>query len=188
LSYDLNVSQEAGDEPLVGSFVPDTLYVTSTGGLQTVSLTSNTSWTLQFCDWVSSLTNAGVGDATFDMIVDSNQGSETRTGFVNAVHGGQVLCTMVIVQEGKPDLLEVDVDQFDVRPEGGEFSFHITSNQSWVISTDVNWIHPTPESGFANTDVNVVVDAMMTTHPREGHMVIKAASGKTVTVTVTQQH
>lgn len=188
LSYDLNVSQEAGDEPLVGSFVPDTLYVTSTGGLQTVSLMSNTSWTLQFCDWVSSLTNAGVGDATFDMIVDSNQGSETRTGFVNAVHGGQVLCTMVIVQEGKPDLLEVDVDQFDVRPEGGEFSFHITSNQSWVISTDVNWIHPTPESGFANTDVNVVVDAMMTTHPREGHLVIKAASGKTVTVTVTQQH
>ena len=93
---------------------------------------------------------------------------------------------IVVAQEGKPDLLEVDVDVFDVRPEGAEFSFHITSNQSWTVNTDVNWITCDPTSGFSHKDVNVTVTPTMSTHPRTGHIKVTAESGKMVTITINQ--
>lgn len=190
LSQHIIVDQAAGETPLEVTLSPDTIAAPYSGLVNAeLNVTSNTSWNLTASEWITNIPVGQMeGDATVSFIVNTNANPEPRYGFVRAMHNGQVMDEIVIVQEGKPDLLEVDVDHFDVRPEGAEITFHITSNQSWVITCDVDWIHFTPDSGFAHKDINVVVDAMMTMHPREGHLVIKAESGRMVTVTVTQQH
>ena len=79
------------------------------------------------------------GNATVYLIVDQNSSEEPRIGFVSASHNGQVMDEIVVVQEGKPDLLETDITEMDVRPEGADFTFHVTSNQNWLVVTDVDW-------------------------------------------------
>ena len=187
LSCSFTVSQEAGDNPLVASVEPDSVFVTYVGGLQHVELTSNTTWQLQASNWIGFVGNSsGQGDASFDITIDSNSDPDERVGYMNVIHNGQVLCTMVVVQEGKPNLLETDVTQLDVRPEGGDYVIQVTSNQDWTVMTDVEWLHCNPTSGFANGSFTITVDALPSPRPRTGHVKVSGSLGAEVIITVDQ--
>lgn len=189
LSCRIEVVQEAGDEAVWASFGIDTLFVAYAGGTTAIELTSNTLCSIQGSSWISNLPNYPTqGDAMIYPIFDNNSSETPRYGFIKALHNGQVLAELVVAQEGKPDLLEVDVTEVTVRPEGGEFTFHVTSNQNWTVVCDVDWMSCVPNSGFANGDVTVTVLPMMTAQPRTGHIQVKAESGKAVVITVIQQH
>ena len=187
LSYTFLVSQEAGDNPLVASVEPDSVFMPYIGGIQHVELTSNTSWQLQATDWIGFVgTSSGQGDASFDITIDSNSDPDDRVGYMNVIHNGQVLCTMVVVQEGKPNLLETDFTQLDVRPEGGDYVVQVTSNQDWTVMTDVEWLHCNPTSGFANGSFTITVDALPSPRPRIGHVKVSGSLGAEVIITVDQ--
>ena len=186
----VTVTQEAGDEPLWVVLSPDTLSVSYTGAISAeLDVTSNTTWILEASSWIMNLPEQMTqGDATVYLIIDQNSSAEPRYGFVRALHGGEVMAEMVVAQEGKPDLLETDITELEMREEGGEVVIHVTSNQSWIATCDVEWMSCTPDSGFANADITLTVQPMATLHPRTGHLNLKAASGRIVTVTVNQQH
>jgi len=188
LNHEINVQQAAGDQPLNVTLLPDTIVVPSSGATSAeLNVSSNTSWQLQASEWISNLpASLTYGDATVYLIVNSYTDPEPRYGFVRAIHNGQVMDEVVVMQEGKPDLLEVDVTEFDVRPEGAEFTFHVTSNQAWTVSVDFPWISCNPVSGLGSRDVTVTVQPSMSTHPRTGHIKVTAASGKMVTVIINQ--
>lgn len=187
LLYALTVNQAAGDIPIEAVFEPDTLWVPYTGGLQHVQLTSNTSWNLQFSSWISIFTaTSGEGDASFDLIIDSNTSSEGRTGYMNALHNGQVIGTLVVIQEGKIDILETDAVQLDVRPEGGDYEIHVTANQGWIVESSDSWIHCDPHSGFGNGSFTISVDALPGARPREGSVKVTGETGSEVVITVSQ--
>ena len=186
LNAELTASQAPGDEPIMASFEPDTMFVSFTGGVYTVQLTSNTSWQLQVSSWITLITSSGEGDATFDIVVNSNSDPNERIGFVRAIHNGQVLGTMIVVQEGKIDTLEADITELDVRPEGGSFEIQVSSNQSWTVNTDVEWIHCDPLSDFGNKILTVTVDAMEGFRPRTGHVKLSGEMGNSVSITVNQ--
>lgn len=187
LSCSFTASQEAGDNPLVATIEPDTAFVTYVGGLQHVELTSNTNWQLQASSWIEFATvSSGQGDASFDIIIDSYSDPEDRIGYLNVVHNGQVLCTMVVVQEGKPNLLETDITQLDVRPEGGDYVIQVTSNQEWLVKTDVEWLHCNPTSGFANGSFTITVDELPSPRPRTGIVKVIGSLGAEVIITVDQ--
>lgn len=187
LSCSFTVSQEAGDSPLMASIEPDSVFVTYAGGLQHVELTSNTTWQLQASSWIGFTTvTSGNGDASFDIIIDSQADPEERIGFLNVVHNGQVLCSMVVVQEGKPNLLETDITQLDVRPEGGDYIIQVTSNQEWTVMTGETWLHCNPTSGFANGSFTITVDEMPSPRPRTGIVKVSGSQGASVIITVDQ--
>lgn len=186
LSAQFIVSQEAGDEPIMASFEPDTLFVAYTGGVHTLDVTSNTTWQLQASSWIILQTSYGEGNASINIIVDVNQSSEGRMGFVTAFHNGQELATMVVAQEGKTYILETDITELDVRPEGGSYEIQVISNQSWAANADVNWIHYEPQSGFGNKTLTVTVDPMMGVRPRTGYIKLSGESGNQVIITVNQ--
>ena len=186
LAYELNVVQASGDQPLVADFDVDTLFIPYTGGLQPLTLTSNTTWQLQVSEWISLLNNSGQGDATFDIIVDGNQSPQERIGFVKAVHNGQVLATVTVVQEGKPNILETDIIELEVRPEGGSYDIQVTANQSWTVNTDVEWLQFEPQSGFGNKILTITVDPLVGVRPRTGHVKVSGETGNQVTITVNQ--
>ena len=187
LFYELTVNQAAGDVPVMVSFGVDTLFVAYTGGLRQVELTSNTSWQLQASSWIGwTVAGSGEGDATFDIIVDSNTDPNDRIGFIQAIHGGQVMATLVVVQEGKYDILETDLTQLDVRSDGGDFVIQVTANQAWTVQEDVNWLHCNPQGGFGNGSFTITVDALTSTRPREGHVTVNGSNGAYIMITVSQ--
>ena len=180
------VNQAPGDVPIYADFEPDTLFVSSNGGIQHVQLTSNTTWQLQASEWITLLTSSGQGDANVDFVVDLNSGYEERVGYVNVVHNGQELGSLVIVQEGKVDILETDITYLDVRPEGGQYSIQVTANQSWAVNIDVDWIHCEPMSGYGNKTLTLTVDPMPSSLPRSGHIKLGGSTGMMVIITVDQ--
>ena len=186
LYYELSVTQAPGDTPLMVEFDADTVFVVYTGGLQSLSLASNTTWQLQASSWITLITSSGEGDAVFDIAVDSNTDPNNRIGFVSAVHNGQEMANIIVVQEGKPNILETDITELDVRPEGGSYEIQVTSNQSWAVNADVNWIHYEPQSGFGNKILTVTVDPMMGARPRTGHIKLSGETGSLVIITVNQ--
>ena len=186
LNAQLTASQAPGDEPIIISFEPDTLFVAFTGGVQTLQLTSNTTWQLQASSWITLITSSGEGDATFDIVVDNNAGTNERIGFVRASHNGQVLGMMIVIQEGKSDILETDIAELDVRPEGGSFEIQVTSNQSWKVVLDVEWIRCDPQEGFGNKILTVMVDALPSPRPRTGHIKLSGETENHVIITVNQ--
>lgn len=186
LFYEFSVYQAPGDNPLVVGFDVDTLFVPYTGSLQTLNITSNTTWHLQASSWITLLTSSGEGDATFDIAVDSNQDPDERIGFVNATHNGLEMASVVVVQEGKPNILETDMTELDVRPEGGSYEIQVTANQSWTVNVDVDWVSCEPQSGFGNKTLTVTVDPMMGARPRTGHIKLSGETGNLVIITVNQ--
>lgn len=187
LNYELTVRQAAGDVPLVAAFDSDTLFVAYTGGMQHVQLTSNTTWLLQVSEWISLITvSSGDGDASFDILVDNNLAPDDRVGFVKAVHAGQVLATLVVVQEGRPDILETDYTEVDVRPEGGDYVIQVTANQKWTVATNEEWMRCNPQSGFGNGSFTITVDALPSPRPRTGYIKVSGSTGAQVMITVNQ--
>lgn len=186
LNAELTVTQAPGDEPLYADFELDTLFVPVNGGIQHVQLTSNTTWQLQASEWISLLTNSGEGNASCGFVVDINSGYDERVGYLNVVHNGQELGTLVILQEGWVDILETDITQLDVHPEGGEFEIQVSANQSWAVNLDVDWMRCEPMSGFGNKTLILKVDAMSSAHPRTGHIKLSGSTGMVVIVTVDQ--
>lgn len=186
LSYELVATQEAGDELLVAEFATDTVWTTYEGGLLHLELTSNTSWSLEASNWITLITSFGNGDASFDIAVSGNADPEARIGYVNVMHGGQLLDALVVVQEGRQNILELDITELDVRPEGGEFTVHVSSNQSWAVNFDVDWLHCNMMSGFGNKEVIITVDEMPGVRPRTGHVKFGGSLGSEATITVNQ--
>lgn len=186
LSKQVIVSQEAGDEPLVALFEPDSVSAGYIGGFVNVNLISNTTWELESSEWITLLNSAGQGDASFDIVVDINQSPDGRTGFVNALHDGHLLGTITVVQEGKPNILEVTPTELEARPEGGEYIFEVSANQSWTVTDDVEWIQCEPQSGSNNGSFTIIVDALTSSRPREGHVKVSGSTGAEVFITVVQ--
>lgn len=186
LNVQLTASQAPGDTPITANFEPDTLFVSFAGGVQTVHLATNTTWQLQASSWITLVTNSGEGDATFDIVVDNNSNPNERIGFVRAIHNGQVLGTMAVVQEGRVDILETDITELIVRPEGGSYEIHVSANQAWSVNVDVVWIHCDPLSDFGNKTLTVTVDAMSSTRPRTGHIKLSGEAGNSVNIVVEQ--
>lgn len=186
LSQILTVSQEAGDELLTAYFEPDTVYPACTGGFQNVNLFSNCSWHLDASDWIYLNNSSGNGDASFNIIVDGNNSPEARTGYVNVKHNGEVLGTLTVIQEGKPNIFETDFTELDVSPEGGLYPMQLTSSQSWNLNCDVDWLSCSPESGGGNSAIVIRVAPSESPRLRTGHVKIVGSMGALIIVTVNQ--
>lgn len=184
----IQVTQEAGFiEPIV-LLSPDTLFVPYSGATRSITVTANTTWNLEGSPFVANISPvSGDGDATVSVIIDVNSNEEPRNGYIRARHNGQLMSQTIIVQEGKPDLLEVDITEITAPVAGGTYTIHLTSNQSWSIEGGGDWFTVTPISGFGNKDVVVAIEPLTDNNPREGKIVFVAESGRSVVVRVKQQ-
>ena len=189
LTQRVNVSQAAGEMQYYVTISPDTLYAPYTGGLQHISITANTNWTLTTSDpWIMLLTSTGTGDAELDFAVDMNASETGRVGNVRIMHGAQMMGNVVVVQEGIPNIFEVDYTEIEARPEGGEYTIQLTSNQSWTLNWDVEWLDCFPQNGTGSSAIVVNIRAMESTRPRTGHIKIVGSTGVQIIVTVNQHN
>ena len=105
---------------------------------------------------------------------------------MKAMHNGQLLATLIVVQEGKPNLLEPDITHLDVRPEGGDFEIQVTANQAWRVVSNEDWLHCDPQNGFANGSFTITVDPLPSPRARTGYVKLNGETGIEVIITVDQ--
>ena len=154
-----------------------------------MSISANTSWNLvNTDDWISLLTSSGTGDAELDIIVDMNSSEESRVATLTIMHVFSTMDHVVVVQEGRPDILETDITEIQAPSGGGEYIIHVTANQAWHIETSANWLVCTPSSGNNNGEFVVAIEPMNSIQPRSTELRIYGSYGRMVSVTVTQSN
>ena len=182
----IGVTQEPGEEQHWAEVEPDSLFIGQAGGVRSFTITSNTSWTVAVPSWITILASSGTGDATLEFIADANMTLSERIGFIHVMRNGEVLASLVVVQAGIESILSANVTEIDMPAEGGSYTFHLTANQSWTISSGVAWLTCTPNEGSGDADVLVKAIPLGTAPPREAVLVITGSLGAEVSVTVRQ--
>lgn len=93
--------------------------------------------------------------------------------------GGEVLETALQVA---PTSLELD-------PQGGQEYLTISSNEDWLLRSDVKWVKAVTASGKASADpvkASITFEANTSGAAREGKLTVKTLSGKTAEVKISQ--
>lgn len=93
--------------------------------------------------------------------------------------GGEVLETALQVA---PTSLELD-------PQGGQEYLTVTSNEDWLLRSDVKWVKAVTASGKASADpvkASITFEANTSGAAREGKLTVKTLSGKTAEVKISQ--
>lgn len=106
------------EEPVEFSVSTNSLQFGSEVETQTLTISSNQSWTIDSdVDWVSATPSSGSGDAQISITTDSNPSEEVRSGKLNIRHG-TVVTSVSITQEAKlpqfPDYY-IPADNTDMR-------------------------------------------------------------------------
>ena len=189
LSKRVTVSQEQGEEPPTVSLSPDTLFISDAGAVATLNITSNVAWELQTPNnWILMLNHSGSGNATQDIIVYENQTTSVRYGEVIALYNGEEMDRTVIAQEGKVIILEADLTLIQARPEGGQYTVHVTSTLNWQVEKGADWLSYSPNSGSGDGEFVITVEPMVTPMPRTTEIQLNGDYNTQVIITVVQEN
>ena len=93
--------------------------------------------------------------------------------------GGEVL---EIALQVAPTSLELD-------PQGGQEYLTVTSNEDWLLRSDVKWVKAVAAYGKASADpvkASITFEANTSGAAREGKLIVKTLSGKTAEVKISQ--
>jgi hypothetical protein len=165
---------------------PSNRPVESSEGITTFSVTSNISWNItDDADWltVSSTNNNGNGIIT--VTYTDNITASNRLGTIN-ISGGGITRTVTVMQDAPTSItLLINPANQDVSHLGGATIFLLTSNTSWTISQDVDWITISPTNGSNNETIRSTYAQNTTTVQRVGTITF-SAGGILRTATITQ--
>lgn len=188
LTQTISVTQAPGDENYFVNVTPDSLFVARVGGVRTITIASNTSWTISKPSWITMLVASGSNDAVLDMMVDVNDMTQPRVGTITIRHNSEVFDEVVVVQEGITSILEADVAEVTIPAEGGMAYFHLTANQAWSIQGVESWFDCNPSEGSGDADILVKAGPLETPEPREATISITGSLGTTITLIVSQSY
>jgi hypothetical protein len=162
------------------------------GGLFEVSITSNLNWALSTeADWLTLNPTSGSGYGTFTVTIAENTTGIVRNSSIalqstNASGNELSLSISVSQADSEPIYIELSTDEITADATESESTFNISSNTSWTISTDSDWIQINPESGENNATISVSTLANESPSPRSGILTISDNAGISKQITVTQ--
>ena len=157
----------------------------NTEGNTTFRITSNRNWTVEDnADWITVTPTSGSNDGELTVTYLENTNKIQRIGRIT-VTGGGITRTVTVTQSATPFTLKVSPSNQSVTNTSGSTAFTITSNTSWVVSDDVEWLNVTPTNGTDNGAIIANYLENTTTSQRVGTITV-TGGGITRTVTVTQ--
>ena len=196
VSKQISVSQPGKTNTLTVS--ASSLSSAAEGGTSsTVTVTSNTSWTVKSnVTWINGFNRTGgTGNSTFNFKIAANTATASRTGTVTVTGGGIIRTITVtqtgaankVTQENTANTLTVSASSLSSAAEGGTSStVTVTSNTSWTVKSNVTWMNGFSRiEGTGNSTFNFKIVANTVTASRTGTVTV-TGGGITRTVTVTQ--
>ena len=85
--------------------------------------------------------------------------------------------------------LQVAPTSLELDPQGGQEYLTISSNEDWLLRSEVKWVKAVTSSGKASAELvkaSITFDANTSGAAREGKLIVKTLSGKTAEVKVSQ--
>lgn len=123
--------------------------------------------------------SGGIGNALYAPITDGDVGASVGACFLDAA--GNVLSACGAVG----DYL-VTPPVIDFTDEASTKSASITSNVSWTLSDDQDWINVSPASGTGSENIEVTVTANASTSERIGTITVTGSGVEEQIISVTQ--
>jgi len=165
---------------------PSNQNVEPAAGSTTFRISSNTSWTItDDAGWLTINPVSGTGNRTVTATFTANTLTSSRTATIT-ISGAGVSSQQVTVTQSEMKLLAVTPLNRDVGPDAGSTTFGISSNTSWTITDDADWLTINPVSGAGNGTVTATFTANTLTSPRIATITISGVGVSSQEVTVTQ--
>lgn len=104
-------------------------------------------------DWIHVSPLSGSGNSTLIVSVDENTADYSRTGSVD-VSVGDITQTIAVTQTGKYITI-TPTSQDAIPSNGGTHQIHISSNESWTATCDVDWLTLSTDKGEGEIDITL---------------------------------
>ena len=164
----------------------ESLTFKSTVESKTLSIQSNTDWVITSKpNWLSISKEAGAGNDNLIVTSTENPNTTSRSGeIIIGQPGLTIQCKVGITQLGKT--LSTNVSLLEFSDKASQQSFFITSDVNWTSSKSDDWFSYSPISGYGDATVNVAVEENTSTEERIGTINYSFAD-KTAYVNIHQQ-
>ena len=182
-------------------FSPVTMSIGSSGGTASLNVQSNDNWVIVADDWIQlsrfmdidrgPQTISGDGNTIIGIRLFENIG-EARTGTISGycVSDSSITASTVVSQAGsyiKPYIV-LGSYSADVQYNASSYTFSVSSNTSWNVTTDARWVTLNTLSGTGNSNVSYSVLANSGEHRRTATItVFNADEGITANFTLVQE-
>ena len=183
------------------TFSPVSMSIGSSGGTASLNVQSNDNWVIVADDWIQlsrfmdidrgPQTISGDGNTIIGIRLFENIG-EARTGTISGycVSDSSITASTVVSQAGsyvKPYIV-LGSYSADVQYNASSYTFSVSSNTSWNVTTDARWITLNTLSGTGNSNVSYSVLANSGEHRRTAAItVFNADEGITANFTLVQE-
>lgn len=147
----VSVIQEGKEEDYL-NVSPSTIGFPKEGGTDTISIGTNGTWTVTAPDWMTVSRTTGSGNATLTVSASNNATGEDLEGEIT-IRVGTITKIIKVFQE----TVRLTVSPSTVvSPYEGLtlYSLEVTSNCSFTVSTENDWITLHSDSGNGNTYIN----------------------------------
>jgi hypothetical protein len=175
------VIDSIGEEEVVTLYFlaldPDTLLFDSSEQTFSVSLTSDTTWTIDTpASWISISALSGFDNTVLNITAAANTTGAPRSATLTA-RAGDLIKTVYIWQFGFTDSLELDPDTLLLGDTAGVMLVNLTSNRSWTIDTlTTSWLSVSTLSGTNDAALIIAADANATGAPRSTTITVRAGN------------
>lgn len=152
---------------------------------KTLDITSNADWSIsEKPEWVAISTLSGSGNAVLSLTVSDNSSTSVRQGKIIISTTDNVVTKQIdIIQAAK------HVDYTDASLTYGYSastqSVSFTTDASWTVENDQNWISVDKYSGSGSASLNISVEENNSTETRMGVVILHIADC-TYTISITQ--
>ena len=118
--------------------------VPATGGSSTITVRSNTGWTLSISsdarEYCSLSITSGSDTGTSILTFSENDSTASRSATITATYGNNQTRQVTVTQSGAGLSLTISIEPSSFTYEGGTATITITSNTSWTLSLDQDTI------------------------------------------------
>jgi hypothetical protein len=131
---------------------------TNAGGTYTIAVTSNTAWTVEITPantWCEVSPTSGDGNnPVVRLTVQSNAHVEGRAATVTFA-AGTLTRTVAVTQDAAEPILDVTPATIAPANTGGTHNITVTSNTTWTVNDDADWLTLSAADGNGNGAVTV---------------------------------
>ena len=157
------VKQDANTTLL--SFSSDTLWYKYAGGMQTVIINCNRTWSAHIADnWVVSNINSDSLTKVIEVTLAANS-NKLRLSEIT-ITAGLISKSIKIVQEGLDSALTISADTMWFDGLGGTQAVVVSSYQNWVVNSFDSWVATSRFSGIGTGTNQIIVEQNNTSLPR----------------------
>lgn len=187
LDRTITIVQE-GTTPTLAISAQSLSLVAAPTGPSSVSITSNTSWSVVSSQlWLTTTTSSGTGSQVLSVSATANSLTAPRTAILTVSANGTPSQIVTVVQAGAPATLTTPITSLTVEAIGGTSSINVISNTSWSVSSSQTWLTSSPVSSSGNATLNLTATANTAVDSRTATVTLSANSIANQTVTVVQR-